>query len=194
MKGLLSGALGVFLVAVFWGGPVTARAQEQSTEIQGFYQTYRDFSFETGFSDIDIPATSLSGGGFTIAQNLAPWFALWTQLSFYGSAETTNHRVRIINNLQGLRWQTRRYGPLQLYAKGGAGFSHYSMDIAGSGYGEYKLSVAYGGGAFLWANEHFGLVLDATHTTSGMPNLTDADDRDKWDSGLTLATGLAIRF
>ncbi len=153
---------------------------------KGFYQTYRSFSFKTGVSEIDIPETNLNGGGFTIAKNLAPWFAMWTQLTFYGAAEQPNHRVRIINNLQGLRWQTKLHGPLQFYAKGGVGFSHYSMDIEGSGFGEYKFSVAYGGGAFIWASEHFGIVLDATHTMSGLPNLTDLSGRDKWDSGLTL--------
>jgi hypothetical protein len=194
MKGLLSGTGYALLIAMFLCGTISAQAQGQSTEIQGYYQTYRNFSFKTGVSELDIPETRLNGGGFTIAQNLAPWFAMWTQLTFYGSAEQPNNKVRIINNLQGLRWQTKLYGPFQFYAKGGMGFTHYSMDIMGSGFGEYKFSVSYGGGAFVWATEHFGIVLDATNTTSGMPNLTDLSNRDKWDSGLTLSSGLAIRF
>ncbi len=182
------------MIALFLSGALPVPAQEQSTEIQGYYQAYRNFSYKTGISEIDIPETNLSGGGFTVAQNLAPWFAFWTQLTFYGSAEQPLHKVRIINNLQGMRWQTKLYGPLQLYAKGGLGFSHYSMDVAGSSLGEYKFSLAYGGGAFIWATDHFGIVLDATHTSSGVPNLTDLSGRDSWDSGLTLASGLAVRF
>ncbi len=194
MKVPISGLGCVSMIALFLSGALPVPAQEQSTEIQGYYQAYRNFSYKTGISEIDIPETNLSGGGFTVAQNLAPWFAFWTQLTFYGSAEQPLHKVRIINNLQGMRWQTKLYGPLQLYAKGGLGFSHYSMDVAGSSLGEYKFSLAYGGGAFIWATDHFGIVLDATHTSSGVPNLTDLSGRDSWDSGLTLASGLAVRF
>lgn len=194
MKVPISGLGCISMIALFLSGALPVPAQEQSTEIQGYYQAYRNFSYKTGISEIDIPETNLSGGGFTVAQNLAPWFAFWTQLTFYGSAEQPLHKVRIINNLQGMRWQTKLYGPLQLYAKGGLGFSHYSMDVAGSSLGEYKFSLAYGGGAFIWATDHFGIVLDATHTSSGVPNLTDLSGRDSWDSGLTLASGLAVRF
>lgn len=194
MKDWMVGPGFILLAAIVLFGSISAQAQEQSTEIQGFYQTYRNFSFKTGVDELDIPETNLNGGGFAIAQNLAPWFALWTQLTFYGSAEQTYNKVRIINNLQGLRWHTKLYGPLQLYVKGGLGFTHYSMDVAGSSFGEYKFSLAYGGGAFIWATDHFGIVLDATHTSSGIPNLTDISGRDTWDSGLTLASGLAVRF
>lgn len=194
MKDWMTGSGFILLAAIVLLGPISAQAQEQSTEIQGFYQTYRSFSFKTGVDELDIPETNINGGGFTLAQNLAPWFAMWTQLTFYGSAEQDYNKVRIINNLQGLRWQTKLFGPLQLYAKGGLGFTHYNMNVAGSGFGEYKFSLAYGGGAFIWATDHFGIVLDATHTSSGIPNLTDISGRDTWDSGLTLATGLAVRF
>jgi hypothetical protein len=195
MMGNSSGTRSILLIAVLLCGAVCALAgDEQSTEIQGYYQTYRDFSFKTGFDEIDIPKTSLSGGGFTVAQNIAPWFAMWTQLTIYGRAESPNHSVRIINNLEGIRYQTKKHGPLQLYAKFGLGFSHYSMDIAGTGLGETKFSLGYGGGAFIWANEHFGLVLDASHNIMGLPNITDVSNREKWDSGLTLSTGIAVRF
>jgi hypothetical protein len=51
-----------------------------------------------------------------------------------------------------------------------------------------------GGGAFIWAMDHFEIAPDATQTPGGMPNLTDLSGRDTWDSGLTLSSGLAIRF
>jgi hypothetical protein len=194
MKRSVFGIGSVVLLGMLVSGTVSAKAQDQSTEIQGYYQTYRQFSFKTGINELDIPETTLYGGGFLIGRNLAPWFAMWTQFTFYGSAEQPNHSVRILNNLQGVRWQTKLYGPLQLYVKGGLGFTHYSMDIAGSGYGEYKFSAAYGGGAMIWVSEHFGIVLDASQSVNGMPNLTDLNGRDTWDSGLTLASGLAVRF
>jgi hypothetical protein len=195
MKGISFGAGSALLITMLFCGTVCALADdEQSTEIQGYYQTYRDFSFKTGSSDIDIPNTSLNGGGFTVAQNIAPWFAMWTQLTIYGTAESPNHTVRIIHNLEGVRWQTKKHGPLQLYAKFGMGFAHYGMNVAGTSLGETKFSFGYGGGAFIWANEHFGLVLDASHNIMSLPNLTDASNRDKWDSGLALSTGIAVRF
>jgi hypothetical protein len=43
-------------------------------------------------------------------------------------------------------------------------------------------------------SDHFGLVLDASHLIMGMPQLSDASNRDKWDSGLALTTSFAVRF
>jgi hypothetical protein len=195
MKANLSGVRSVLLISMLLCGAVCALADdEQKTEIQGYFQTYRNFSFKTGFSEIDIPSTALNGGGFAAAQNIAPWFAMYTQLTIYGRAQSPNNSVRIIHNLEGVRWQTKKHGPLQLYAKFGMGFAHYGMNVAGSSLGETKFSFGYGGGAFIWANEHFGLVLDASHSIMGVPNLTDASNRDKWDSGLALTTGIAVRF
>ena len=195
MKAFLFSFRLFLLITIFLCGTIYAQAQEQSTEIQGFYQTYRDFSFKTGITDLEIKKTSLSGGGFTIAQNLAPWFAFFSQTTFYGSAEQADLSIRVINNLEGLRWQTTLHGPFQFYAKAGLGFSHFSNKFAGSDIGgEYKFSVSYGGGAFVWMTGNIGLVLDASILSMGVPNLTDLDGRDKWDSGLTLTTGLAFRF
>lgn len=119
---------------------------------------------------------------------------MWTQFSFFGAVQDPNIKIRILNNLQGIRYQTKEYGPLRLYAKGGLGFSRYSMDIAGNSAGDTKFSLAYGGGAHVWMHKNFGLVFDVTHVVMGLPNLTDTSDREKWDSGLTYTTGLTIRF
>jgi hypothetical protein len=198
MKSILSGSKYLLLITAILCGTAYAPAQEQSTEIQGFYQTYKDFSFKVGegYELLDIPNTRLGGGGFTIAQNLASWFAVFSQTTFYGSVEGTYLKARVINNLEGLRWQTKRHGPLQAYVKAGLGFSHISLDyVSGEDIGgEIKFSYSLGGGAFIWMSDNFGLVFDASHTAMGMPNLADLPGRDKWDSGLTLTTGLAIRF
>jgi hypothetical protein len=189
------GARSALLIAVLFFGAVCALADdEQSTEIQGYYQTYRNFSFKTGASDFDIPSTALNGGGFAVAQNVAPWFAMWTQLTIYGTANSPNNTVRIIHNLEGVRWQTKKHGPLQLYAKFGMGFAHYGMNVGGNSIGDTKFSLGYGGGAVIWASEHCGLVLDASHSLMSLPNLTDLSGRDKWDSGLAFSTGIAVRF
>lgn len=168
--------------------------EERNTEIMGYYQQYRNFSFQISGNptSTDVPATVLKGGGFSIAQNLAPWFAIWSQTSFFGTAQSSDGllTVRVINNLEGVRWQTKQYGPLRLYVKGGMGFSNFRMGDIGS---DTKLSLGYGAGAQLWA-KWLGLTFDASHIVMGLPNLTGANGRDKWDSGLTITTGLAIRF
>jgi len=199
MRSLVSRSRCILLVSMILSSMICASAQDDtSTEIQGFYQTYKDFSFKAGegLDVLDVPNTRISGGGFTIAQNLAPWFAFWSQTTFYGSAKGSNLKARVINNLEGLRYQSKLYGPVQFYAKGGMGFSHISFSYTSGGDigGEYKFSASYGGGAFIWFKENIGLVLDASHLMMGMPNLTDQDGRDKWDSGLALTTGLAVRF
>jgi len=174
---------------------VFASAQDHNTEIQGFYQGYRNFSFETGYADWDISETSLEGGGFEVAQNLAPWFAFWTRFSFYGSAERPDvFRARMFNNLYGLRYQTEQYGPFRVYGKVGLGYTNYSMELLGSSGGETKFSFAYGAGAQIWMSENYGVVLEGTHTINGLPNVTGLDAREKWDSGLTLSAGFAVRF
>jgi hypothetical protein len=184
----------ILLVSMVFFSALYASAQDYNTEIQGYYQSYRDFSFKTGYAPWDIPNVRLNGGGFTIAQNLAPWFAFWTQFTFYGSAEQPNLSVRMINNLYGIRYQTQQHGPFQFYAKGGLGYSHFSMDIMGTSYGDSKFSFAYGAGAQIWMSDNFGVVLDASHAITGLPNLTDLPEREKWDSGLALTAGLAVRF
>jgi hypothetical protein len=185
----------LFFLSLILFSAVFASAQEHNTEIQGFYQTYRDFSFETGLGDpYDIDATKLNGGGFTIAQDLAPWFAFWTQFTFYGSAESPVFSARMFNNLYGIRYQTEQHGPFRVYAKAGLGYSNFSMNDGQISFGMTKFSVAYGAGAQIWMSENYGVVFEATHNVNGLPQLSNSVDREKWDSGLTLSAGFAVRF
>lgn len=187
----------LLLGAMLLGPAVCASAQEEtSTEIYGFFQGYRNFDFNlgSGYEVANIEKAIMKGGGFGIAQNLAPWFAVWTQFSFWGSAENPYLRVRIIHNLQGVRYQTPMYGPFRLYGKGGVGFTNFGVETASGSGGETKISFGYGGGAQVWMADYLGLFVEGTHVIMGMPNLTDADGRDKWDSGLSLTTGIALRF
>lgn len=168
-------------------------AQEHDTEIHGFYQGYQDFSFKVDqFTEIE--ATRLNGGGFTVAQNLAPWFAFWTQFTFYGSAKHPDISARMFNNLYGIRYQTEQYGPFRVYAKAGLGYTNYSINTQGLSFGMTKFSFAYGAGAQIWMSEYYGVVLDAAHSINGLPQLSASQEREKWDSGLTLSAGFAVRF
>jgi hypothetical protein len=172
---------------------VFVSAQEHNTEIHGYYQGYRNFSFKVDeFTEIE--ETKLNGGGFTVAQNLAPWFAFWTQFTFYGSAEHPDLKVRMFNNLYGLRYQTEQYGPFRLYAKVGLGYTNYSINTQGLSFGNTKFSFAYGAGAQIWMSENYGVILDAAHSINGLPQLSSSEAREKWDSGLTLSAGFAVRF
>ena len=197
----------IFLLAIMscfagscfaWDDEITG-----TTEITGYYQQYRNFSFETGRDSWNFDPTRLSGGGFSVSHNFAYWFAIWSQFSFYGTANQEGvlydnegyaypKSVRIIHNLEGLRYQTRQYGPLQFYGKAGVGFVHYSLfDGALSG---TKFSAGYGGGANVWLHKNIGITLDVSHNLLNLPNLTDLDGREKFDSGMTYTTGLTFRF
>jgi hypothetical protein len=174
---------------------VYASAQD-STEVYGFFQNYKNFELKTGYAPWDLGEVAMNGGGFGIAYNFAPWFALWTQFTFYGTEQPrfSYNSVDIINNLQGVRYQTRQYGPVRFYAKGGLGFSsidYYTQDFS---LRSSTFSACYGGGAQLWATEHFGLFIEGSHIIMGLPNYTDLDSRERWDSGLSLTTGAAVRF
>ncbi len=194
---------GMLLVAMVLCGALCAYAQdeESSTEIQGFYQTYRNFSYNSGDSYYSFSPQKLNGGGFNLARNLAPWFAMWTQFTFYGAPEKENFKVGIISNQQGVRFQTKQHGPFRFYVKGGIGFTRYSIDFVeppstSVSYGDTALSLGYGGGAQIWAGDHFGIVLDVSQQLMGLPDLLylDLPGREKYDSGVTYSTGLAIRF
>jgi hypothetical protein len=185
------------LLTVMLGGmAVCALAQDEtSTEISGFYQSYHNFDYRTGYGEgVDIQKAEMNGGGFGIAQNLSSWFAIWTQFSFLGTTENSYLSVRIINNLQGLRYQTPQYGPFRFYGKGGIGFTNYSINLVGQSGGETKISFGYGGGAQVWMTDYIGVFVDGSHVIMGVPNISDLEGREKWDSGLTLTTGLAVRF
>lgn len=202
---------GILLLAVIGSFAICCFASDDeiagTTEITGYYQQYRNFSFNTGISEWNFEPTSLSGGGFSIARNLADWFAIWTQVSFYGTVNQGTvyiyaeypKSVRIIHNLEGIRYQTKQYGPLQFYGKGGVGIVHYSLfDGLLSG---TKFSAGYGGGAHVWLHKHIGITLDVSHNLMNLPNLGDAftnpeafEGREKFDSGLAYTTGLTFRF
>jgi hypothetical protein len=167
---------------------------EENTEITGYYQQYRNFSFKTGNSSLDFADAKLKGGGFTIAQNIESWFAVWTQLSVFGSLDQTNGSVRVLNNLQGIRYQTKNHGPFRFYVKGGMGFTYYSLSYQVGSTSGTKFSAAYGGGTHIWFHKHFGVVIDVSHVLMGLPNLTDLSGRESWDSGLTYTTGLTVKF
>ena len=200
MKKLSKCFLLLAIIGCFAGGCFAADWNDEivgTTEITGYYQQYRNFSFETGLSDWDFTPARLSGGGFSVAQNIAEWFAVWTQLSVFGtvnqpSADGYENSVRVIHNLQGIRYQTKQYGPLRFYGKVGAGIAWYgfsSLDASGT-----TFSAGYGGGVNVWFNKNIGITLDASHSLMALPNLTDLDGREKFDSGMSYTTGLTFRF
>lgn len=196
MKNRIGFLISVLAVSLLWGMVSPALAQDK-TEVYGFFDGYRNFDFKTGSADMGYPAikaADMNGGGGGIAYHYASWFALWTQVSFMGTAETTEFSARLINNLQGLRYQTPQYGPFRFYGKLGLGFTNYSIGISGNSYGYTKFSLGYAGGAEVWMTDYLGLMVEAQHLIMGVPNLTDAAGRDRWDSGLSYKTGLAIRF
>ena len=204
MKNLFKWTLLLAIIGCF-AGPGYADEIAGTTEVTLYYQQYRDFSFNTGWSDWDFTPIRLSGGGFSAAQNIAEWFALWSELTIYGTADQqapsgNEKKVRVINNLQGIRYQTKQYGPLRLYAKFGMGIVHYGFNLyfPNTGYvgmGGLKFSASYGGGANVWFHQNIGLTFEASHILKALPNLTEIDDgREKFDSGMAYRAGLTFRF
>ncbi len=185
----------ILLVSLVLSTASLASAQSR-TEVYGFYEGYRNFDYKTGGDGYPfILDAELNGGGGGIAYQYVPWFALFTQVSFLGRAESDILSARVINNLQGIRYSTPQFGPISFYGKGGVGFTNYSITITDLGEGgETKLSVGYAGGAQVWATDYFGLFFELQHLVMGVPNLFDVEGRDRWDSGLTYKTGLALRF
>ena len=200
---LLLAAVGCFSVSCFaWDDELAG-----TTEITGYYQQYRNFSFDTGNSLLDFSPTALAGGGFSIARNFAEWFAIWMQLSVGGTTTqdqvplglniTRKKNVRIINELQGIRYQTKQYGPFRLFGKVGAGFTNYSLYeglISAT-----KFSAGWGGGVNVWMSNNIGITLDVSHILMGLPNLelepeSGRQKQEKFDSGMNYTTGITFRF
>ena len=202
MKKLLKGVLLLAIISCFAG--VCFAWEDEiagTTEITGYYQQYRDFGMRTGNPELDFSPVRLSGGGFSVAHNIAEWFAIWTQVSFYGTIDQGvvidgqygfPKTARIINNLEGIRYQTRQYGPFRFYGKGGMGFSWYNL--YGGVEGGMKFSAGYGGGVNIWINNNIGITLDLTHVAMGLPKVSEGEGRKRFDSGLTYTPGLTFRF
>ena len=211
MKRILNGLLSLALIGGFAVGCFAWEDElAGTTEITGFYQQYRDFSMMgDGTYTTKFEPKRLAGGGFSVAQNLADWFAIWLQMSFYGKVNqdiarydffgepdgVTPKSVRIINELQGIRYQTKQYGPFRLYGKGGAGVVWYGFDLMGGSISGTKFSAIYGGGADIWLSKNIGITLDVSHVLYRLPRLNyDKPDLEKFDSGIVYTTGLTFRF
>jgi len=173
-----------------------------TTEITGYYQQYRDFSLKTGVSEYDFAPARLSGGGFSVAQNIAEWFSIWTQLSVFGTVNQMvgsnqyQKSVRIINNLEGIRYQTQQYGPFRFYGKVGAGITWYGFDYFGESISGTRFGFGYGGGMNIWLNRNIGITLDVSNIGMNLPNFDfpDVEGRKSWDFGMTYTPGITFRF
>jgi len=185
----------IVLIALLLG--MTSMASAQQTEVYGFYEGYRNFDFKTGGAEAPaILNADMNGFGGGIAYQYTPWFAMFTQISFLGTAEGDDFNARIITNLQGVRYHSQQYGPISFYGKGGLGFANYNVTIKSDGFelGATKFSLGYAGGAQVWMTDSIGLMFEVQHLIMGVPNLTDLEGRDRWDSGLSYKTGFAYRF
>jgi hypothetical protein len=103
-----------------------------------------------------------------------------------------NRTARIINNLQGIRYQTRQYGPIRFYGKAGAGVAWFNL--YGGAEGGSKFSAGYGGGTNIWFHKNIGVTLDVSHVVMNLPKLTELEGRKRFDSGMTYTAGITFRF
>ncbi len=187
----------LLMLAVWLAGAGSCLAQDQSAELQLFYQRFQGFDFNAGtfFGTpiFDVHGANPNGGGFGFVYNLNPKFGFFQQTGFFQGVEQNGLNLRIINETQGLRVMkpTKKF---DLYAKGGLGFNHYVFNQSGNSSVFYGMAFIYGGGTEARLSEGLFLILEADYVTMSLPNITGAPDRSKWDNALLLTTGIAIRF
>lgn len=176
---------------LFWGSGICLA--QSTREIQGVYMRIQGFTFNSGSPSFDIENASTNGGGYVFIQNITEKFGFFQQTGFFGGAEQNGTKVRLLTEFQGFR-VNKKAGPLNLYAKGGLGFTRYTFSGGLSG-GSYKFALNYGGGIEIKMKESLGLILEATRLTMGLPQIVpDPSNRSKWDNSWQLATGFAIHF
>jgi hypothetical protein len=178
------------IIAILLWGSGSCLAQDSKQEIQGVYLRIQTFTFNSGYSEFNIQQAAINGGGYAFIFHITDKFGLFQQMGFYGGPEQNGLKLRLITEFQGMI-VTKKAGPLDLYAKGGLGFTRYVF-TGNAVYG--KFAVLYGGGAEIKMKEGLNLVLEASRLTMGLPQLSISPDRSKWSNSWQLSTGIAIHF
>ncbi len=185
----------ILVAAVVLFGVGTAMAQSfPQGELQVFYQGNRSFDYRSGSPAFDIRDAGLKGGGFGFAYNITGVFGLWQQMGFYTGVKQGGLDLNLINEMQGLLVTKRDVGPFNFFAKGGVGFTRYVFEQPGFTLVSYGQTFSYGGGAQIRLSPGFHLLLELNQMAMGLPDITGARDRAKWDSNLLITTGIAIHF
>ena len=182
----------LMIVAVLLWGTGSCLAQDISGEIQGVYFRIQGFNFNSGVSDFNIESAAINGGGYAFVYQITEKFGLFQQMGFFGGPEQSGLKIKLITEFQGMQI-TKSRGSVDFYAKGGVGFTRYVFSGLIEGV-DANLALLYGGGVKLPLKEGLKVILEGSRITQGLPNLTNAPGRSKWDHSWHFATGIAIQF
>jgi len=169
-------------------------AQDEFSEVefQGFYQRVQGFDFE-GVQGFEFQDKGFNGGGFGFVYNLKPFFGIFSQTSFLAGVEQSGVKLRFINQAQGVKL-TKRSDKINVFGKGGVGFVRHVLDFGGQEGVDYGTSFVFGGGTEIKLQEGMWLMLDFSRYITGLPRLTNFEDRDSWDSSWLITTGISFQF
>lgn len=185
----------ILIVALFFAFSAVSLAQQPTGQLKVFYETIQGFDFRSGTPAFDIQDESFHGGGFGFNYTLNRWFDLWTQTTFFSGVRQGSIDLKLINQMQGLRAVARSRGPINVYGKGGMGFTRHVFNVAN--FGEqvrFGTTFVVGGGVELKWTDATLIFIEVNQNAMSLPDITGLDARDKWDSNTGIALGLAFQF
>jgi hypothetical protein len=185
---LIVGIIWLFSAAVGW-------AQQQSGELQGFYQRINSFDMKYGGgpTPYDIKGQAFNGLGYGFVFNISDKFGLYQQMGFFFSGVGQGGiDIKLITEFQGMQL-TKTKGRVDLFARGGVGFSRYVFNRNSV---FYSMAFQYGGGIEIQLKQGIFMLIEVTGISMGVPDVTGYDfpDRTKWNTSLVIGPGIAIHF
>jgi hypothetical protein len=184
----------LLMAIVIWVGSAGFCLAQQASggEMQGFYQRVQSFTFRDPAIGLDISGQTFNGGGFGFVFNITEKFALYQQTGFFGGVGQDGLNIRLITEFQGMQ-MTKHTGRADFFVKGGVGFARYVFSGALSGV-NYNMAFQYGGGTEIKLKPSLYLLIEVTGLSMTVPNLTDSQDRSKWNTSFLIGPGISIHF
>lgn len=183
----------LFFCWLAFSGLSLAQSSPQG-EIQLYYQSVQGFDFDSGTPLFSISDEDFQGGGFGFVYNLNSWFGLWSQSTFFGGVEQNEISLKLINQMQGVKLTARDLGPINLFGKGGMGFTRFVFETPTFETVRFGTSFNFGGGIEYVLKEGLLLIVEGTQMSMSLPDISGLPDRDKWDSNLLVTVGIAFQF
>lgn len=184
----------ILLIMVVLVVGVSLHGQTPQGEFRGYFQNVSNFDFQSGSPSFDISGEGFNGGGFGFVFNLNDWLGFFTETNFLTGVEQGSLSLKLINQSQGIKVTARELGPVNVYAKGGIGFSRFLFDTGSGETIRYQTGFSTGGGVDFRISDPMAFFVEGNLLTFSLPNITNVSDRDKWDSSLGTSVGVAFFF
>jgi hypothetical protein len=187
----------LLMVMVIWIGCAgVCLAQQQSGELQGFFGRWQPFHYKDPSLGIDMSGKAFTGGGFGMLLNVTEKFGIYQQTGFFGGVSDNGNSFSLITEFQGMQ-ASKRKDRIDFFAKVGLGFARYVVNLPAFGvqqYPSYNFALQYGGGTEIKLKPGLYLLIEVTAITSRLPNLTGADGRSTWNTGIQIGPGISLHF